>query len=151
MSLSSLKFTNEVRPTPSYRATTTEKRRETALANITTQRQLLAQMRGETVSLTRIIRVADESGGIQEKTVARKPVRWFWQTVKGGWVLEMVYARTPVAIGGPNKTVVACGKLEDIGKVLDTLAQAVADGSLDAQLAEAAEAAKARRATKKAA
>lgn len=150
MSLSALKFTNETRPTPTYRATTAEKRRETALANITTQRQLLAQVRGELVSLTKTIRVADDTGAVHEKTVARKPVKWFWATAKGTWVLEMVYARTPVAIGGPGKTVVACGKLEDIGKVLDTLAQAVADGSLDAQLAEAAEAAKARR-TKKAA
>jgi len=148
MSLSALKFTTETRPTPTYRATTTEKRRETALANIAVQRQLLAQVRGEPVSLTKTIRVADEAGVVQEKTVARKPVRWFWQTAKGTWVLEMVYARSPVAIGGPNKTVVACGKLEDIGKVLDTLAQAVADGSLDAQLAEAAEAAQARRVKK---
>lgn len=150
MPLSALKFTNETRPTPTYRATTTEKRRETALANITVQRQLLAQMRGEPISLTKIIRVADDTGAIQEKTVARKPVRWFWQTAKGAWVLEMVYARTAVAIGGPGKTVVACGKLEDIGKVLDTFAQAVADGGLDAALAEAADTAKARR-TKKAA
>jgi hypothetical protein len=69
---------------------------------------------------------------------------------KGTWVLEMVYARTPVAIGSANKTVVDCGTLEGVGQVLDVLVQAVADGSLDAQPAEAAEAAKARR-TKKAA
>jgi hypothetical protein len=150
INLAALKFCNEVRPTPAFRSSPMEKMRATILNGIANQRILVAQERGENVRLTKTIRVATDSGATEEKTVARKPAKWFWATAKGNVVMEMTYSRIAVAVGGPGKTVIDCGDLNGVGVVLDVLAEAVDKGELDKALMAAAEAAKAKTMAKKA-
>lgn len=145
MSLANLNFVTEKRPTPGYRATSEERRRQAVLEAIQVQKHLLAADLGQQVApLTRTIRVADEHGVVHQKTVERKPVRWFWPTTNG-YAVEMQYARIPVPVGGTGKTTIGVKTLEEVGKVLDVLAEATSKGELDKALAQASEAAKKRK------
>lgn len=140
MSLATFNFITAKRPTPSYRATPEERRRQTALESIRVQKHLLARDLGEQVApLTKTIHVAGENGIVQQKTVERKPVRWYWQTATGGYAVEMQYARSPVLIGGPGKSVIGAATLQEVGKMLDLLAESIGKGDLDKALAQASE------------
>ena len=146
MSLANLKLTTANRPVPAFRASPTEKARAAILANIDVQRALVKVERGEAVALTKQVKKVDEDGSVITATVDRKPRKWFWKNPQGVFVLEMLFNNQPVVIAN-GKSVIEAGDLDGVDSVLNTLAEAVANGELDKALADA----KTKRKTKKAA
>ena len=135
MSLSQLKFSDQVPPTSLFKATPVEKMRLAVLANIETQRVLLKIEMGETITLTKTVKKTNDAGVINEVVVTKRPRKWFWKDAKGVYLLQMIYGGHPVIING--KTSIEAGSAENVQKVLDILSNAVSKGELDAQLAAA--------------
>jgi len=138
MSLSDLKFTNDKRPTPAFRANPTEKARASVLASINVQRTLLnAAREGVAHNLTKTIKTIDADGNITTSTVHKKPRQWFWRNHQGNFIVELLYSGQPVAINGKNTAIDAGSDLDGVEKVLQIFADATATGELDKALADA--------------
>ncbi len=133
------KFVNETRPTPHWRSSPTEKARESAIATIAVQKELLkADHLGVAHGLTKTVTFADENGQTVRKVIPRKPRAWFWKDAKGEYLIEMLYAGQHVVLNGKGNSVILAGDYDATVKVLDSLAEAIAKGELDKQLADAA-------------
>ncbi|CDL00270.1 conserved protein of unknown function [Magnetospirillum gryphiswaldense MSR-1 v2] len=136
MSLSNLKLVTAHRPVPAFRANPTDKARAAVLANIEVQRALVMAERGEAVALTKTVKKQAEDGSTITTTVSRKPRKWFWKNPQGQFVVEMLFANQPVIIAN-GKSAIEAVTLDGVDTVLNTLAEAVANGELDKALADA--------------
>lgn len=136
MALSDLKLVTANRPVPAFRANPTEKARAAVLANIEVQRALVRAERGEAVTLTKTVKKLAEDGSTVTTTVDRKPRKFFWKNPQGQYVVELLFANQPVIIAN-GKSAIEAGDLDGVDSVLNTLAEAVANGELDKALADA--------------
>jgi hypothetical protein len=136
MALSDLKLVTANRPVPAFRANPTEKARAAVLANIEVQRALVRAERGEAVTLTKTVKKQAEDGSTITTTVDRKPRKFFWKNPQGVFVVELLFANQPVIIAN-GKSAIEAGDLDGVDSVLNTLAEAVANGELDKALADA--------------
>lgn len=137
MSLSSLKLTNDKRPTPAFRANPTEKARAAILAAIEVQRVLVnAERTGTLHNITKVAKSHDESGNVVSTTVQRKPRKWFWKNPQGVFIVEVLFSNQGIVIAN-GKSAIEAGDLNGVDAVLNTIADAVASGELDKSIMDA--------------
>ena len=137
MSLNDLKFSNDHRPTPAFRANPTEKARSAVLAGIEVQRVLLnAERSGTAHNITKTVKTLDEQGNTITNTVQRKPRKWWFKNPQGVFLIEVLFGCQPIAING-KQTAIEAGDLDGVEKVLTIIATAVGAGELDKVLADA--------------
>jgi hypothetical protein len=134
--LKSLKLTN-VQP---VRASNdpVERARLKALAAITEQRLMVeAKLAGQHFAPTHIVRRKNADGIRVAVEVPKRTRAGFFQDAGGKAFFTLRYAGKPVQLDGKNAAV-EVGELTALPAILDTLAEAVRAGELDAQLAAAA-------------
>ncbi|OJX78263.1 hypothetical protein [Magnetospirillum sp. 64-120] len=129
--LSSLKFTDEHRPTDAPDTPIT-KARAAVLKGIQNQRLFIqAERTGQPVNLTKTVTGKDGSERVQRL----RPRKWFWRSPQGHICLEVFYGHRALPLHD-GKAVVTCPDLDALEAALTVIAQSVLAGELDAAVAD---------------
>ncbi|MDR3472572.1 MAG: hypothetical protein P4M09_12915 [Devosia sp.] len=149
MSLALLNLTSQSRPIRAWQMTAEQRRRERVIEGLAIQRCLAeADKQEKPLNLRRTVRRANESGGIVEHIVQRRPRRWYWRAESGAYFIQVLYDGEAVALS-KGKATVECADIAALIAAMDVLEAATRAGELDVGLAKIAEAS--RRIKKKAA
>jgi hypothetical protein len=75
--------------------------------------------------------------GLEEQvTITRTIQPWWWQDIKGNLFVAIKYGTQPIELA-KGKTAIQVSSLDELGKVMATIRQAVMAGELDLQLDQA--------------
>jgi hypothetical protein len=75
--------------------------------------------------------------GLEEQVTITRTIRpWWWQDIKGNLFVAIKYGTQPIELA-KGKTAIQVGSLDELGKVMATIRQAVMAGELDPQLDQA--------------
>ena len=75
--------------------------------------------------------------GLEEQVTITRTIRpWWWQDIKGNLFVAIKYGTQPIELA-KGKTAIQVSSLDELGKVMATIRQAVMAGELDLQLDQA--------------